>query len=97
MPNSSYRRQILPVQEEDTPASAVSSRHLASAPTIEMSCAAPSPASLSVTRRIQVEYVGSPRCATANDVDDPSFLINTSAPNSTAYRFIAPRTGCRRR
>ncbi len=97
MPNSSFRRQVVPAPDDDTPTSGVYSRHLASAPTIEMSCAAASPASLSVIRRIQVEYVGSPNCATANDLDHPSFLINTSPPNSTAYCFIAPRTGRRRR
>ncbi len=97
MPNSSFRRQILPAPDDDTRTSGVYSRHIASAPTLEMPCAAASPASLSVIRRIQVEYVGSPSCATANDVDPPSFLINTSAPNSTAYCFIAPRIGSRRR
>ena len=43
-----------------------------------------------------VEHLGSPHPIADDDAAPRAYLINAGAPNSTSYRFIAPRMGRRR-
>lgn len=89
-------RQIVPDLSEDKPPAGARGRDLSKATTVEVPRVGPPPSAPSVIRRIQIERLGPPPGATANDVEETSFLINTGEMGATSYRFVAPRIGRRR-